>query len=368
MDNHPCETCLRWSECNGIDKQCPLIKQMEGYKVNIVKPSHELMLSNVNNPYKHIERIGRICYRSEDSITETSAEPFCSRMFNSGHHAMLEHFRFIVVVNEIDYEYLINNPHRKYLTFTHDNGRYVVSASARGFHDMYDAITYDIDNKILDAMDADIAACTRDVITDIVYNIINEYHCPMMFAEHFREHDATNVDTHIIKDFNELSDVEYHWHAWYSIHFVCDRGVTHEMVRHRDAGFAQESTRYCNYSNGKFGASIAVIDPLFFDENEERKTVDGADWPVNKYDVWKTCMENLEHAYMLLTALGAKPQEARSILPNSLKTEIVITAQAYEWKHIFNLRVLGTTGAPHPQIKEVMEPAYNEMVKEGYLK
>lgn len=333
--------------------------------MNIIKPKHELMLQG-GDPYKHIERIGRICYRSEDAITETSAEPFCKRMFNSGHHAMLEHFRFIIAISEVDYEYLIQSPHRKYLTFTH-GGRYVVSASARGFHDMYNNITMDIESGVLDAMDVTMAICTKEVITDIVHEIINEYHCPLMFAEHFREYDTTNPGMRIIKNFSELSSYEYEWHAWYSIHFVCDRGVTHEMVRHRDAGFAQESTRYCNYSNGKFGAAITVIDPLFFDENEERRVVDGADWPVNKYDVWKTCMDNLEKAYMLLMELGAKPQEARSILPNSLKTEIVITAQVYEWRHIFNLRVLGTTGAPHPQIKEVMSPAYEEMIEKGYL-
>ena len=144
-------------------------------------------------------------------------------------------------------------------------------------------------------------------------------------------------------------------HAWYSILFTCDRGVTHEMVRHRDASFAQESTRYCNYSQGKYGNEITVIEPMFWAEDSI------------EYEIWKKTCENIEGAYMQLINAGAVPQQARSILPNSTKAEIVITAQIYEWEHIFNLRVHGTTGAPHPQIRQVMAPAYNEMVCNNYL-
>ena len=322
--------------------------------MNIIKPSYELMLHN-GNPYKHIEKIGRICYRSEDSITETSAEPFCGRMFNSNHHAMLEHFRFIVAISQSSYKYLLDSPYRRYLTLTHDK-QYIVSASARGFHDIYNNISADIESGTLNVIDAVKATYTKEVIIDIVHEIINDYHCPMIFAEHFREYNTTNVDMRIINDFSELSDHEYNQHAWYSIHFVCDRGVTHEMVRHRDASFAQESTRYCNYNKGKFGGEITVVEPLFFADD------------MTGHAIWEQAMRDAELAYLSLIEWGATPQEARSVLPNSLKTEIVITAQVYEWRHIFNLRVLGTTGAPHPQIKEVMSPAYEEMIKEGYLK
>ena len=324
--------------------------------MNIIKPSHEIMLPE--SPYKHIERIGRICYRSEDAITETSAGPFVGRLFKSGHHAMIEHFRFIIEVDNISYNILRMNNYNKYMTFTYDNGRSIISVSARGLHDMYNMASKDGVHNIM------------NIIEDIVHLIIREYKCPTMFYEDFMRTYSENegFNYRIIKDFSELSENEYKMHAWYTIRFVCDRGVTHEMVRHRDASFAQESTRYCNYSKGKYGSSITVIDPFFFDKDEKRINVEGSDFKVNKYDVWKTCMDNLEHAYMILIKLGATPQEARSILPNSLKTEIVITAQVYEWIHIFNLRVLGTTGAPHPQIKEVMEPAYNKMIENGYLR
>ena len=323
--------------------------------MKIIKPSHQLMLHD-NDPYKHIERIGRICYRSEDSITETSAEPFCKRMFGSGHHAMLEHYRFIVIIDQIDYEYLINNRYRKYITFTDYNDRYMVSASARGFHDMYNNIDMDIKSGNLNDIDTEMAKCAKEIIEDIVHKVIDEYHCPMIFAEHFRQYDDVHPCMHVVKDFSELSKEEYGWHAWYSIHFVCDRGVSHEMVRHRDAAFAQESTRYCNYNNGRFGGEITVIDPMFWEEDSE------------EYRLWWLNCKHSEEAYNNLIRCGAKAQEARSVLPSSLKTEIVITAQVYEWKHIFNLRVLGTTGAPHPQIKEVMQPAYNQMFREGYLR
>lgn len=130
-------------------------------------------------------------------------------------------------------------------------------------------------------------------------------------------------------------------HISISVKFICDRGVSHELVRHRIASYAQESTRYCNYSSGKHGNEITVIEPCFFKEGTP------------EYLAWySSCME-AEKAYMELLSMGRTPQEARSVLPNSLKTEIVATMNLREWIHFFNLRALGTTGAPHPQMKEL---------------
>lgn len=147
-------------------------------------------------------------------------------------------------------------------------------------------------------------------------------------------------------------------HESISVRFICDRGVSHELVRHRIASFAQESTRYVNYSKGKFGSEITVINPLFFDPNEELVKVDGCSYLTNKYDIWDTCMEHLEKAYMMLIELGAKPEEARSILPNSLKTEIVVTMNLREWRHFFKLR---TAKVAHPSMREVTIPLLEEM-------
>lgn len=133
-------------------------------------------------------------------------------------------------------------------------------------------------------------------------------------------------------------------HASMTVKFIVDRGVSHELVRHRLASFAQESTRYCNYSKNKFGNEITVISPYFFEENAKM------------YDIWKSAMENAEKAYLDLLNGGASPQEARSVLPNSLKTEVIVTANMREWRHFFKLRAAGETGAPHPQMAEVAIP------------
>lgn len=310
-----------------------------------------------NNPYVHIERVGRICYKSEDAITESSAEPFCRRLFNCGHHAMIEHYRFIVEVSEYIYSMLVSSEYSKYLTFTEDN-RYVISASARGFNDMYNKV---YESKPNDDLAENIIYC----LDDIVNTIIEHYKCPELFNQHYKEMyeaydcargllDGTGVRqipvATVIEYFDLLSETEYGAHAWYSVHIVCDRGVTHELVRHRDMSPAQESTRYCNYSKGKYGSELTFIKPLFWAEDSEQ------------YKLWQLACKYDEKLYKNLINMGATPQEARSILPNSLKSEIVITAQVYEWIHIFNLRVLGTTGAPHPQMKEVMEPVYKEIM------
>lgn len=130
-------------------------------------------------------------------------------------------------------------------------------------------------------------------------------------------------------------------HFSVSVKMIVDRGVSHEIVRHRIASYAQESTRYCNYSQGKFGNEITVIKPLFFDEGTP------------EYIIWEESCMQAEKAYNELIEMGRSPQEARSVLPNSLKTEIVVTMNLREWIHFFNLRALGTTGAPHPQMKEI---------------
>lgn len=135
-------------------------------------------------------------------------------------------------------------------------------------------------------------------------------------------------------------------HVGMTVRFVCDRGVTHELVRHRLAAYSQESTRYANYSQDKFGGEITVIRPLFW--------LPGS----REYQAWLTAMAQAEAAYLALLELGARPQEARGVLPNSLKTEIVMTANLREWRHVLGLR---SGKAAHPQIREVMLPLIAEL-------
>lgn len=138
-------------------------------------------------------------------------------------------------------------------------------------------------------------------------------------------------------------------HASMTVIFTVDRGVSHEIVRHRLASFAQESTRYCNYSQGKFGNEITVIRPFYLKGKE------------HSYSAWVYAMEEAENQYFNMLDDGCTPQEARAVLPNSLKTEIAVTANIREWRHILKLRAAGTTGKPHPQMLEVMVPLLNEL-------
>lgn len=137
-------------------------------------------------------------------------------------------------------------------------------------------------------------------------------------------------------------------HEKLTVKFICDRGVTHEIVRHRIASYSQESTRYCNYSKDKFGNELTFIRPCFWADDSE------------EYAVWKQAMEEIEKTYVKLVSLGAKPEEARSILPNSLKTEIVCTMNLREWRHFFRLR---TAERAHPQIREISVALLDELKK-----
>ena len=196
--------------------------------MRIIEPSFEI-LDEINGEemLKKIEKIGRVCYKSEAKITESSASKFISNIIQSGHGSVLEHEKI-------------------------------------------------------------------------------------------------------------------------SVRIICDRGVTHEIVRHRIASYSQESTRYCNYANEKFGSELTFIKPLFWAEDSE------------EYKCWKEMMQKIEDAYNLLIERGAKPQEARTILPNSLKTEIICTMNLREWRHFFQLR---TSHRSHPQMREVACAILDEFQK-----
>lgn len=135
-------------------------------------------------------------------------------------------------------------------------------------------------------------------------------------------------------------------HASITVRFVCDRGVSHEIVRHRIASFSQESTRYCNYSGNRFGNQITFIKPCFLEEG------------TGGYKLWKQAMFVAEKEYFELLNWGCTPQEARSVLPNSTKTEVVMTANLREWRHFLKLR---TAKAAHPQMRELTVPLLHEL-------
>lgn len=319
------------------------------------------------DPYEMIETVGRLCYKSEDKITEGSAAKFVTAMYKSNHHAMLEHYHIMLSLSSPTYDMLMEaieycDSHeatnlRQYLNITHRRltpsyTMSYVSSSFRGFIDLlnYIGLTH--------------------VGHAIGATLNNNF--PELFPDYeFTPETDTAYDINIISwdVFKELIEDE-EWliseeksailskHIPITAIFRCDRGVSHELVRHRPASFGQESTRYCNYSNDKFGHSITFISPCFFNLQSYQ------------YQAWEQACIESEKAYFTLIDLGASPQEARSVLHTSVKTEIGLTATEKEWQHIINLRYHGTTGAPHPQMIEVMTMIYPDICKlsEGRIK
>jgi len=315
------------------------------------------------DPYKFIEKVGRTCYKSESNITDESATKFVEGLVKRKHGAMLEHEWLYIsltnrrksIRNEL-YTYLTANSDDtarldilKYMHFGNivdpdGKARDYAAASFRtwiqfidGFYangndhwteSTVNAITFTL-NQLFPAA----FVCHNDRIPD---NQLDEYSKKLPCTIIPRE----DIERSLVNT-TESSDNLIH-----TVLFVCDRGVSHEFVRHRPASFGQESTRYCNYTKGQFGSEITVIEPLFWDKTSA------------EYATWKKACETSEELYFELIKLDATAQEARSVLPNSLKTEIFITATEKEWQHIVNLRYHGTTGAPHPQMKEVMALAY----------
>ena len=286
-----------------------------------------------NDPIKKIEKCGRVCYKSEDKITEDSAEKFVANIIKRGHEAVLEHASFIFQVSYNVYEDLREKvmfvegryPVKMYLRFTDSDG-YVVSGNVRAWRDFF--------------CFAGVPPYMNDFV-EANPPLFPEFKNDSPFTLKGGKQSIRQISA------NELvSTYQRLVHEDVSVKFICDRGVTHEIVRHRPASFCQESTRYCNYSNGKFGGEITVIKPCFFKENSTR------------YLNWFVACESAETAYNAILEDGGTPQEARDVLPNSLKTEIIMTAPLMEWCHFFNLRM---SPAAHPQMQEVASYAYDAM-------
>lgn len=288
--------------------------------MRLIKPSFEIweQSAGLEGIYKQIEHVGRVCYKSEDKITEDSAKPFVDRMINSQHYAMLEHGTvYLDIPNSAgDYNlvpFFASNPYSRVVIRPLDDR--VHNYITTNFRVMIENFAY---------------------IPDVL-----QYLC---------------------------EPTEFHVKR-ITVHFVCDRGVSHEYVRHRVFSFAQESTRYCNYSKDKFGNEITFIKPCFLDDSKlalygPYHTVIRDKSPES---IFIASLNNAEKDYIDLIDLGWKPQEARAVLPNALKTELVMTGFVSDWQHFFDLRALGTTGAPHPQAKELAEPLMKEFIARKYI-
>lgn len=296
--------------------------------MKLINPSVELITQapGLEGIYKQVERVGRVCYKSEDKITEDSTKPFVDRMIKSGHGAMLEHGTVYLYIrrkgNEsLEMDRYLMNPYSK-----------VVFSQSPNSRDMEIYITTNL--RVL-------------------------------------------VENGWLDDLQCICEPTKYHERRVTVHFVCDRGVSHEFVRHRVMSFAQESTRYCNYSKDKFDNELTFITPCWLDIPTGHYAYWDGDWcdidkmkiqlPEGEHkdiDAFLWTLNNAEAHYTLLINSGWKPQEARAVLPNSLKTELVVTGFTSDWKHFFDLRYRGITGAPHPDAKQVASMAHDLILKE----
>lgn len=248
--------------------------------------------------YQHIEKCGRTCYKSEDKITEDSAMKFFQGLVNRKHFAMLEHgtvyFRFPFQANEEAQEAISKVMNSKYsFTKVGDDGNFYVTTNMR-------------------------------VLLEEVPNVVDS----LLYDYALEEADANHIKKYTAK-------------------FIISRGIANEFVRHRVLSFAQESTRYCNYMNDKFGGELTFIRPEWL----KGKGIDQA--------VWIRAMVRSEKAYLDLVNQGVKPQNARGVLNLDLKTELVVTGTLDQWEAFWDLRMREITGPAHPDAKAIATDWYN---------
>lgn len=258
------------------------------------------------DPYKMIELAGRTCYKSEDKITEDSAKEFVDRMIKLGHGAMLEHGTIYLKIQEINGHippamlYWRDSTNQKY-------------------------------SKVRTRLESDSPYSTNYEVLYVTTNL------------------RVLVENNRLADLQyQVKPTEYH-EKRITAKFICDRGVSHEFVRHRVFSFAQESQRYCAYNKNKFNNEITIVKPHWWDEQDS----DAASLYIR---TWKRA----EYSYITLLENGVKPQDARSVLPNATKTELVMTGFESDWEGFFKLRC---SGAAHPDAKKLADELRELMVK-----
>jgi thymidylate synthase (FAD) len=300
--------------------------------MKVISPAFEILDHLDQQPLAvRIEFCGRVCYKSEDRITPESAIPFVEKMAGHGHNSVLEMGVVTLEVNCADENAIADlflcQP--KYLHISHKRNRLLITGSIRAFREM-----------LLVHPDCAVvrAACA----------LLNDRH-PYFFQDILPEKELAAVPRITVRkvplaEVDQFSAHELAKHRHVAVKFIVNRAVTHELVRHRTASYLQESQRYCRYSEDRFGSEITFVKPVFFaDESEE-------------HAVWKQAMINEEQRYFKLLETST-PQAARTVLPNSCKTEIIVYANLEQWRHIFKLRC---SKAAEPSMREVMIPLHEE--------
>lgn len=301
----------------------------------IVDPSFELQDDlDAASLAIRLEACGRICYKSEDKITEDSALPFVTKIAAHGHNSVLEMAAVTLRVNcskEDVKNFFSIEP--KFFSVDIEEAGLIITGSIRSFREMYNRAS---ENNVVNAMVTLLA--TRDAyLYEGIYDAAN----------------AKPVDANVkvvklsLKEVEQLGADLFMKHRYVGVKMIVNRAVTHELVRHRPCSFLQESQRYCRYSQDKFGSQVTFIKPMFFEEDSK------------EFAIWKDAMEYTEKLYLELLETST-PQAARTVLPNSCKTEIIMYCNLVEWKHIMSLR---TPPNAEPSMREIMIPLEEEFKK-----
>jgi len=295
--------------------------------MKLVEPRFEIIEEKI--PTKKTELVGRTCYKSEALITKDSHIKFTEMILKRNHLAMIEHSTVKLQVDESIFCDVISvcNFHRTYLRFSNEDNRFLISGNFRSFRELAE---YSNTNNI-DQLICFLCECYPIMMKDIVYKDILYTH-----------------PINIIIDNCIFSNKELFIHESVSVRFInVPRGLTHELVRMRPVSYAQQSSRYCNFTKSKFGGHIKFVESPINLTEEQAILIKG-------------CYEFAEKNYNQLIATGLKPQIARDILPIGLSSEIVATADLEEWYHILKLR---THPSAHPIMHVVMRPLLKEFKK-----
>ena len=275
-----------------------------------------------------IEACGRICYKSEDKITPESAEPFIRNIIKHGHNSVTE-MAVLTLRVSYDTDSMAKQFFHLVPKFLHidqvDKKEMLITGSVRAFRELYKA------NPSVKMVKA-------------LAEFLNRRH-PLFYedlipARGLIRQEGVKVEKVELAEVETLPAEMLAKHRHVAVLFVVNRAITHEIVRHRPVSYLQESQRYCRYSQDKFGNEVAFIKPMFFKEGS------------GEYRLWETAMLETERIYLKLLETSS-PQAARTVLPNSCKTELITFANLLEWLHILKLR---TSKGAEPSMREVMIP------------
>lgn len=281
-----------------------------------------------------LEQCGRICYKSEDLITENSALPFVKKIAAHGHNSVME---MAVVTLQVQCGSAqiaaLLQCHPKFLIIDQRDDGLLITGSIRSFRELY---IRNPDNQIVNTLTCFLGNRHASLFEG-VWNAQKVWEEGMTLP----------VKKLTLDEVEQLPAALLLRHRYIGVKFVVNRAVTHEIVRHRPCSFLQESQRYCRYSEDKFDNQVTFIKPMFYTEDSA------------EYQLWAQAMLETEKIYLKLLETST-PQAARTVLPNSCKTEIIVYCNLEEWRHIFSLR---TSKAAEPSMREIMIPLAKELKK-----